>query len=159
MYSIQQHFANWGALYQTFAAAVFGVISIILWYQDRKKSAVILELQSQTKLLAQQLQYFIEVSKPSLKVINNKYWLEAYDTQIENTGGDLFDLVYNTKSDNKIFELQFYNNPLSLASNNTFHIRYKQIIEKEKSLKDTLTFQYKDKHGKTYSQALSLVSG
>jgi hypothetical protein len=157
METIKQHFIDWGAFYQTIVAIIFGLISVMLWLQDRKKSHLIVELQRQTKLLTQQLQHFINLDKPCLSVTGHKYWMDAFDTTIENSGSDIYSLSFNNVSDTGTFEIQILNKPEKLATKNSFSFRYKQIKDKNTLETDTLTFHFKDKYDRIYSQELVLM--
>jgi hypothetical protein len=151
--SIACHFEKWGALYQTAVAFIFGLISIILWYQDKKKSKQIFELQRHTELLQTQLNLFIDSDKPNLKVLFfNDEMAYYYRISIQNSGSDLFNLSFIPVSIESSFTISNRTQFTSLGRENAieFEIKY---LEGKKS-EDLFEFNYYDRMGRHLMQKL-----
>ncbi len=65
---MKEYFQNWGSFYEVLAAFIFGIISIILWLQDRKKTKLIKELQNQTNILQSQFKILSNLDFPNLSI-------------------------------------------------------------------------------------------
>lgn len=150
--SIACHFEKWGALYQTAVALIFGIISIMLWYQDKKKSIQILELQRHTELLQTQLNLFIDSDKPNLKVLFFKNAMAYYRISIQNSGSDLFNLSFIPVSLESSFTISNRNHFTSLGRENAIEIEIK-YLEGKKS-EDFFEFNYYDRMGRHLMQKL-----
>ena len=155
---MKQHFQDWGALYQIICSLIFGVITVVLWIQDRKKSKLIHELQKQSTLLFETLNLLKNQDQPCLAIKDRKPTIGWPIITIENVGSDLLNLNFNENiSENKEIKIFAKGHPLKLSRNNNFEIKIEQI--RLGSLKtDKLKFEFQDNFGRNYEQNLLLSS-
>jgi len=156
---MKEYFQDWGNFYQVVCTIIFGIITIVLWYQDRKKSKFIKELTMQSNLLLEQLNIIKNQDQPCLKVSDKgdqsaPGWPRI---TIENIGSDLLELSFNKKSsDNQVFQIEAINPPLEISRNNNFIMQFGSKDNGRNYRSDTLEFTFKDKNGNIFSQKLKL---
>ena len=156
-----EYFQKWGNFYEVIVAIIFGIISVILWIQDRKKSTLIKELQRQTKISQTQLEILQTQDRPYLKVIKKDYQVGVglLALKIENIGSDLFNLAFNNnKSEQGFFEIIAQKYSENISRKNTFEIKINHILKKDELVNDFLRFKFNDKLGIIYEQILYLSS-
>jgi len=150
---MKDFFINWGNLMQVIVAIIFGIISIILWYQDFKKTAMIKELQTQTYYLTNLVKMVMDLSRPSLlvRIVKDR------EIEIENIGDDINDLYMYEFTEQKNYTIKSKINS-KISRNSIFRLRFEKVDVSSPVFDDELYFTYFDRLGKKYKQKLKFIN-
>ncbi len=155
---MKEYFQNWGSFYEVLAAFIFGIISIILWLQDRKKTKLIKELQNQTNILQKNFEELSLQNLPTLSIYNRKEFDKTHYFDIKNEGSHLYEMAFDLKSKEGIFKIVYLVERKDFAKKEMFQIRITQIKDITTTKTDLLVFRFKDRFGVDYTQSLHICS-